>query len=130
MTVIDTSVMIPFLNGSPEAVNKVSQASKMNGQIVITIITAYEMLKGASLSSKPEQNLKKVKDVLSSVQVLDLTPAACEEASQIFCDLKKAGTLIGEFDILIAAIAKINGEALLTQDKHFKFISGLKLIER
>lgn len=117
------------MNGSPEIVAKVRQATQMNSRIVITIITAYEMLKGASLSSKPEQNLKKVKDMISSIQVLDLTPDACEEASNIFADLKKNGTPVGEFDILIAAIAKTNGETLLTCDKHFRIISGLKLSE-
>ena len=47
MTVIDTSVMIPFLNGSPEFVKKMNDVSNGNDPLVITIITVYEMLKGA-----------------------------------------------------------------------------------
>ncbi len=67
MTIIDTNVMIPFLNGSPEAVNKVHEVSSVNSQVVITIITAYELLKGAQLSSKPEDNLKDVKEAISNM---------------------------------------------------------------
>jgi tRNA(fMet)-specific endonuclease VapC len=128
LTVIDTNVIIPFLNGSPKEVDKVREVSK-NDQVGITIITAYELLKGARLSSKPEDNLKDVKEAISNMQVLDLSPAACEEASNIFCELKKSGKMISEFDILIAAIAKTNGEGILTRDRHFKSIKGINLIQ-
>jgi tRNA(fMet)-specific endonuclease VapC len=121
--------MIPFLKGSPEAVNKVREVSSENSQVVITIITAYELLKGAQLSSKPEDNLNGVKQAISNMQVLDLSPEACEEASNIFCELKKSGKMISEFDILIAAIAKTNDESILTWDQHFKSIKGINLIQ-
>jgi tRNA(fMet)-specific endonuclease VapC len=129
MTVIDTNVLIPFLNGSPEEVNKVHEVSKTNNQVVITIITAYELLKGARLSSKPEENLKEVKEAIANIQVLDLSPEACEEAANMFCELKKSGKMISEFDILIAAIAKTNGESILTRDQHFNFIKEINLIQ-
>jgi tRNA(fMet)-specific endonuclease VapC len=129
LTIIDTNVMIPFLNGSPEVVNKVHEVLSINDQVVITIITAYELLKGARLSSKPEDNLKHVKEAISNMQVLDLTPKACEEATNIFWELKKSGKMISEFDILIAAIAKTNNECILTKDQHFKSIKGIDLIQ-
>ncbi|HUK85776.1 MAG TPA: type II toxin-antitoxin system VapC family toxin [Candidatus Acidoferrum sp.] len=129
MTIIDTSVMIPFLNGSLEAINKVRILSNKNGQVVITIITAYELLKGARLSSKPEDNLTNVKDAIFNMRILDLSSEACEEASNIFCELKKSGKMISEFDILIAAIAKTNDESILTRDQHFKSIKGIDLVQ-
>ena len=129
MTIIDTSVIIPFLNGAPEIVDKVRDVSRASGRVVITVITAYEMLKGAYLSSKREDNLKDVREAISNMEVLDLTPEACEEASSIFCSLKESGKMISEFDILIAAIAKANGEAILTRDQHFKSIKGIEVIQ-
>jgi tRNA(fMet)-specific endonuclease VapC len=120
--------MIALLNGSPDAVEKVRELLEDSSPVVTTVITAYELLKGASLSSKRQENLIDVKEAISNIQVLDLTINACEEASNIFSNLRKAGRLISEFDILIAAIAKTNNEAILTQDKHFSAISGLKLI--
>ena len=128
MTIIDTNVMIPFLKGTPEAVSKVYELSN-NNQVVITVITAYELLKGAHLSSKPQENLENIKKAISSMQVLDFSLEACEEASSIFCELKKSGKMISEFDILIAAIAKTNGEAILSRDQHFKSIKGIDLIQ-
>jgi predicted nucleic acid-binding protein len=121
--------MIQFLNGSPEAVEKMRDISSSDDRVAITIITVYEMLKGAYLSSERDANLKDVKDAISNLHVLDLSLEACEEASNIFCELKRSGKMISEFDILIAAIAKTNGEAILTRDQHFKFIKGIELIQ-
>jgi predicted nucleic acid-binding protein len=120
--------MIPFLNGSPETVEKVRDISGTDDRVSITVITVYEMLKGAYISSKREDNLRDVKEAISNLPILDLSPEACEAASAIFCELKKSGKMISEFDILIAAIAKTNGEAILTRDRHFESIKGIELI--
>ncbi len=129
MTIIDTSVMIPLLNGSPGTVEKIRDVSKQSGPLTTTIITVYEVLKGACLSTKRESNLRRVKEALHNMLVLDLSPDACEEASIMFSKLRDEGKTVSEFDILIAAIAKVNDEALLTRDKHFRMIDEIKLIE-
>ena len=121
--------MIALLKGSPNVVEKINELLDQNDRITITIITAYELLKGAYLSSRQQENLIDVTEAISNLQVLDLSPGACEEAADIYCELKESGKLIGEFDILIAAIAKTNGEAILTHDQHFKSIRGLDLIK-
>jgi predicted nucleic acid-binding protein len=54
--------------------------------------------------------------------MLDLTTEATIEAAQIYATLKQSGKLIGEFDLLIAAIAKVNDEEILTRDHHFEAI--------
>ncbi len=119
--------MVALLKGSADEVEKVRELVNKNDPVAITIITAYELLKGANLSSKRQENLIDVRKAISNIQVLDLSPEACEEASNIYCELQKSGNLISEFDILIAAIAKTNGEAVLTRDKHFRSIRGLEL---
>jgi predicted nucleic acid-binding protein len=121
--------MVALLKGSPEAVEKLREIANDGSPVVTTIITVYELLKGASLSSKREENLIDVKEAISNIQVLNLTPEACAEASNIFTELKKSGKIIGEFDILIAAIAKTNGECILTRDRHFNAVKGIDLIQ-
>ena len=129
MTILDTTVMVALLNGKPDTVKKINELQEKNDQIAITIITAYELLKGAYLSSRRKENLLNVTEAISNLQILDLSPEACIEAAEIYSELKTAGQLIGEFDILIAAIAKTNDEAILTHDQHFKSIKGLKLMK-
>jgi tRNA(fMet)-specific endonuclease VapC len=126
LTIIDTSVMVAFLKGSPDAVDKIDELTK-NGNVSITTITYYELLKGASLSSMRQENLSEIKKALGNMVILDLSLEACAEAAEIYRELKEGGCLIGEFVIIIAAIARNNHEALLTRDQQFKCVKGLEI---
>jgi tRNA(fMet)-specific endonuclease VapC len=119
--------MVAFLNGTQDVVRKIEELINQGDSIAVATITVYELLKGAQLSSRQKENLLLVTEAISSVQILDLSNDACLEAARIYCTLKEEGKLIGEFDILIAAIAKTNGEAILTRDQHFKSVPGLIL---
>ena len=121
--------MVSLLKGKPDTVEKINELLEKNDRISITVITAYELLKGAYLSSRRKENTLDVKEAISNLQILDLSPQAYVEAAEIYSELKNAGIIIGEFDVLIAAIAKTNDEAILTFDKHFKAINGLRLIK-
>ena len=129
MAVLDTDILVALLKGAPDATGKIKKLEEKGDRVATTIVTAYELLKGAYISSRPQENLMKVKDTISNLQVLDLSYNACEEASKIYRDLRKTGTVIGEFDILIAAIAKTYDETIIIRDEHFKLIRGTKLIK-
>jgi tRNA(fMet)-specific endonuclease VapC len=118
--------MVDFLKGLPDAVDKIDELTK-NGNVSITTVTYYELLKGASLSSMSQENLSDITKAIANMIVADLSLESCAEAAKIYRELKEGGCLIGEFDIIIAAIAKTNHEALLTRDNHFKCIKGLEL---
>jgi tRNA(fMet)-specific endonuclease VapC len=92
-----------------------------------TMISAYELLKGAYLSARSKENLAKVHELLANIRILDLTLQSCQQASVIYQDLRKTGSLIGEFDVLIAAIAQTYNETIITRDEHFKSIRGIKV---
>ena len=127
--ILDTSVLVALLKGVPQADDALRRFEENDEEIATTIISAYELLRGAYLSSKTEKNLAEVNELLSNVQVLDLTFQACEEAAKIYCDLRKEGCLIGEHDILIAGIAKSLAKTLVTRDTHFRLIKGLDLMK-
>lgn len=122
MAILDTDILIAFLRGTPDAIQKITALEEEGDPISTTIVTAYELLKGAYLSHKSEESIAKVTDAISNIQVLDLTFNACEEASKIYKTLKKKGCMVGEFDILIAAIAKTNDQTLISRDEHFELL--------
>jgi tRNA(fMet)-specific endonuclease VapC len=127
LTILDTTVIVALLKGKTETLAQINKLLEKEDTLGITTITAYELLKGAALSAKQKENTQAVKEVISNLQIFDLSPQACEEAAEIYSELENAGKIISEFDILIAAIAKTNNEAILTYDKHFKTIKGLHL---
>jgi tRNA(fMet)-specific endonuclease VapC len=127
--ILDTNVLVALLKGAPEANQALLRLEETSDEPATTIISAYELLRGAYISSNQEKNLTEVRELLSNMQVLDLTLQACEEAAKIYQYLRKKGHLIGEHDLLIAGIAKAFDGTLLTRDGHFKQIQGLKTMK-
>jgi predicted nucleic acid-binding protein len=127
--ILDTDALIALLKGDPDAGKAIRSLEEKDDQVTTTIISAYELLRGAYISSNPEKNLAEVQEMLSNIEVLDLTLQACEEASKIYRDLRKEGCLIGEDDVLIAGIALTRAKAIVTRDAHFKLIPGINTVE-
>jgi tRNA(fMet)-specific endonuclease VapC len=128
LTALDTDILVSLLKGAPDAVEKIRALEERGNRISTTMITAYELLKGAYISSRADENLAKVRESISNLQVLQLSFGAAEEASRIYKEIRERGNLIGEFDVLIAGIVKFHDESLVTRDEHFKSIRGMKLI--
>jgi len=69
-----------------------------------------------------------VNETISNLKTMDLSFGAVGEAAKIYRELRDKGRMIGEFDILIAAIVRFNDETLVTRDGDFKAVRGIKLM--
>ena len=122
----DTDVIVGLLKVEEEAVSSVKEVQDGGEIVKTTAISAYELLKGSAISSKPNENLTLVGDLLTSLWIL-LLDRDSSVASNIYGEMKSKGLIIGEFDILIAAIAIQNDETLISKDKHFRIVENLSL---
>jgi tRNA(fMet)-specific endonuclease VapC len=122
--VIDSDILIYFLKGQQEIVDKLSAHPIEN--IFTTRINVTELLYGAFNSAKVAQNMAKISAFLANFHILEFD----EKASMTFARLKKNGDLIADMDLMIASIAVANKFSLVTNNhKHFDRIEGL-LVER
>lgn len=127
MVCLDTTFLIDWLRGRETARRKYDEFRNSRNEpekLAISIISAYELEKGARLSKKPT-DLKIVTDLLSELVILELDKSSVEVASQIYLDLSRRGKLVGEFDIIIAATCIVGNHALVTNDNDFDQIRGL-----
>jgi tRNA(fMet)-specific endonuclease VapC len=122
MACLDTDILVALLRGDGEAIKVLEDLQRAGELPKTTIITAYELFKGAAASAKPVENIRIVEELLQNLTVLGLDVEACKRAGLIRDELRKRGKLISEFDILIAAIVQQNKEKLITRDKHFQEI--------
>ena len=64
--------------------------------------------------------------LLSTIPLLDWSPAASVQFGAIKAGLEKAGRMIEDFDIAVAAIARAHGAEVITANlTHFTRIAGL-----
>ncbi|MEM3154558.1 MAG: type II toxin-antitoxin system VapC family toxin [Candidatus Woesearchaeota archaeon] len=117
--VLDTSAIIKALK-HPELADKLVKIT--DAPLIMTSVCKQELL---SVRSDKEQYI--IKQMLDTMQILDHTSKAAECGAEIYKELCKKGTLVNEFEILIAGICKANNAHLITFDKDFSKIKGLQV---
>ena len=127
--IFDTSFVIDVMGGNKAATEKLSELiSKGEPEVVAAPTIIFELFSGLAQSSKPELERKKIISVLSRVAVLQLEISAAERGGEIDGMLTKAGEQIDPIDSMIAGIALVKGEKVLTKNiKHFSKVAGLKV---
>ncbi len=124
---LDTDIVIYWLkNKFPKIDRKINESSDDN--IFISSITVAELYFGAYNSSKKEENISLIDDLLAEINVIDFDENAGKCFGEIKSDLKSKGQIIGDSDLFIAAISISNHFILVTNnEKHFKRIETLQI---
>jgi tRNA(fMet)-specific endonuclease VapC len=123
---LDTDTVIYVIkNRTPKMHEKFLQAS---GQLTISAITLAELMFGAENSSQVSRNLAVIEDFCSRLQVLSYADKAAQHYGSIRYALQKAGKIIGNNDLHIAAHARSEGLILVSNNqREFKRVPGLLL---
>lgn len=122
MVVFDSTIIIDALREKKTAMDLVESYSKKE-RIAITVISKFEILRGTI-----EKNLGFATELLSHFVIYDFEDNAVNEAVKAYKKLKEKGTMVNELDVLIASIAAVNNETLITKDKDFLNFESAKII--
>ena len=86
-------------------------------------------MKGYSALPAPQQNERRLRTFLDSVEIVPLDEEVCRIFARERGRLRAAGNLIGDFDLLIGATALRHGLTLLTNNRrHFERLQGLSIV--
>lgn len=127
---LDTNILIDFLNEVPSVVNHVLQVG--THRCCISVISLHELYIGAYLARERKEEyfareLAKINTLLEYFTVLSLTTKG-EEYAHIKYTLRKKGQLVDEFDMVIAGHAVSEGLTVVTDNlKHFENMPGVKV---
>lgn len=93
----------------------------------ISEITLAELKFGVENSERPDKNRKALDNFLTGVQILPIF-GALDLYAQEKARLRKAGTRIDDFDLLIGVTSIINNLVMVTNNTgHFERIKGINL---
>jgi tRNA(fMet)-specific endonuclease VapC len=124
---LDTNICIYIIKKAPPELY--THFRKLSvGDIGISAISYYELQFGVAKSLRPEENQLALTEFLAPLEVIDLPAAAASIFGDLRAFLHRQGTLIGNYDLLIAAHALYLGSTLITNNiKEFERVPGLKL---
>jgi len=128
MVCLDTDFLVSFLRGVPAAKQKMESLLGAGEELATTPINATELFKGAFRMSNAKRELEQVTGVLGSVTILDYGCECARRAGELMHALMKKGGYIGDMDCIIAAIAMVNSQVLVTRNiEHFERVPGLRI---
>ena len=126
-SLLDTSILIPFLRGEEDVVAKVEEYLEEFDRLSLSIITYYEILRGLKYIDN-EKKLRDFEELMDKSEIITLDREIIDKASGIYADLKRRGELVEDADILIAASCPVEGMILVTDnEEHFRRIENLEI---
>ena len=122
----DTDILIDHLRGQ-----KLLDQDTISEGLGMSIISLGELLHGAHKSNNPERSLEKINKIFGlGVMVENLSHEIMDTYARLKVELERKGQKLDEFDLLIAATARVNSLILVSRNlQHFKRIKGLKLFK-
>ncbi|WP_420597040.1 PIN domain-containing protein [Deinococcus sp.] len=128
MLALDTNILIVLQKLEPQALSHY-QAALLNDIVAIPAIVRYEARRGL-LNAEYVRRLQQLDVLMSGHIILDFDREAADIAAQVHHQLRTAGALIDDADLLIAATALRHSATLVTRNvKHFERISDLQLTD-
>ena len=119
---LDTNVIIAFFSGE-----KAVSQQFMDAEVFVSSTVLGELFYGARKSVHAAANLARIEQFAASIQVLSCDAATAQIYGRTRDKLRSKGRPIPENDIWIAALAKQHRLPVITQDKHFNLVRGIKV---
>lgn len=123
---LDTNICVYWLKGDEHIEQKILSIGLDN--VALSFVNVSELYYGAYKSQRVDANLTLIRQLTDQLNVVESDEAISELFGEMKATLEKAGTIIDDADLFIAACAKVHGLTLVTNNvKHFRRIKGLRL---
>ena len=122
--ILDTNALSALADRDPDLETRIHQAPRL----LVTLISLGEFEYGICQSRKKAELRKWLEAFLKWTDVLSPNKDTLSHYAKIRIELKRAGTPIPANDCWIAALARQHKLPIVSRDRHFDQVSGIKRI--
>jgi tRNA(fMet)-specific endonuclease VapC len=124
---LDSSVVIPLLNGREPALTERYVASTHDDYALCSVVKA-ELLLGAQGSTNPSRATSRLRAFWDQLPSLPFDDLAAEHFAEVGAALRAKGKPIGVKDLMIAATARARGLTVVTRNLgEFRRVPALRV---
>lgn len=123
--ILDTNALSGAADGDPGALRVIAGAER----IAVPVIVLGKYRLGIAQSRHRKEYEEWLREWVEAAVVLDVDQETTNEYAKIGLELKKIGKPIPSNDVWIAALCRQHSLPLLSRDRHFDVVSGLKRLE-
>ena len=122
--ILDTNALSAFADGEPGALAEIGKAPL----IAIPVIVLGEFLFGIARSRRRSEYERWIHQTLGAAQFLDVSSGTAAKYAEVRLELKDSGRPIPSNDMWIAALCRQHGLPILSRDRHFEFVQGIRRV--
>jgi tRNA(fMet)-specific endonuclease VapC len=124
---LDTNIVTAHLRKNSLVRRRLRNAEIIGHPVMLNAISYYETRRGLLFAGAHEQ-LRAFEQLWQSLGIVMIDQVVLDKAAEVYAALRKAGQLIEDADILIAAIAIVHDMTLVTNNTtHFIRLPDLHL---
>ena len=124
---VDTNHASKILEGEKKLKDRLQKTRDTGDTFGISITVLGELYYAVYASQRKQENLACLKAFLDSVILWEYDRPAAEEFGRIQAEQKAKGKPIPSSDAQIAAVARLHNLKILSNDRHFTFVSNLAI---
>jgi tRNA(fMet)-specific endonuclease VapC len=124
---LDTNHVSNLMGNDPRIVQKLRQFAETSDTFGISMTVLGELYYAVYASQHRQQNLHRLRQLLKTLLIYPYDQSSAEIFGQIQAEQKVKGRAIPPLDAQIGAVARRYNLVVLTADKHFSYISALKV---
>ena len=124
---VDTNHVSRILEGEQKLKSRLQETKSPEDTFGISMTILGELYYAVYASQRKQENLAGLKTFLHSVILWEYDRPAAEEFGRIQAEQKAKGKPISASDAQIAAVARLHNLKVLSNDRHFTFVSNLAI---
>ncbi len=107
--------------------SRIDAALRAGDRFGICLPVLCEYRAGIRLGNRYRQNLARLQTALGIFRLWPADESTAVAFAELFQELRSAGTMLSQFDLLIAAVARHYKVTLLTADHDFQRVRGFRV---
>ena len=123
--ILDTNA----LSAAADYDTAIADALRAADELLIPVIALGEYRYGIAQSRHHARYRQWLDELISDCTILDVNEGTTHHYAAINVELKRAGTPIPTNDLWIAALGRQHGLPLLSRDRHFDLVDGIRRID-
>lgn len=123
--ILDTNALSAVADGENSAIELVTRAERL----AVPVIVLGEYRLGIAQSRHRTSYESWLRQWIAAVLVLDIDEETTHSYAAIGLELKKAGRPIPANDLWVAALCRRHSLPLLSRDRHFDLVSGIRRLD-
>jgi tRNA(fMet)-specific endonuclease VapC len=124
---LDTNHLSAYLDRRVDIEQRIDLALRHGDRFGICLPVLCEYRAGIRLGQRFKRNLARLQAALAVFRLWPADEDTAIEFADIFKELRAAGRMLSQFDLLIAAVARRHRLTLLTADSDFKPVERLTI---